>query len=146
VSQYGEVQEGLPVGKVLLAEDEPALARVYARALLAMGVQAEHQPNGALALRRILVEDFDVLVSDVRMPQMSGLELLREVRLRRPDMPVVLLTAHLDAEQYGEARDLGTVRYLLKPVGMDQFARAVQSALQLRAVWRRRSARRAEVG
>jgi DNA-binding response OmpR family regulator len=133
-------------GPILLAEDEPALARVYGRALAASGFCVEHVANGALALSRVLVGDYAVVVSDICMPEMSGIDLLRELRLQRPDLPVVLLTARLDAETYGQARDLGSVRYLLKPVRMEQLARAVTSAYELRAAWLRRSARRAVNG
>jgi DNA-binding response OmpR family regulator len=138
--------EGTPHGKILLVEDEPALARVYARALLASGFVVHHAPNGALGLARALEEDFDVVVSDVCMPEMSGLELLRHLRQQRPDMPVILLTAQLDSDLYSQARDLGSVRYLLKPVRMEQLARAVQSGFEIRAAWRRRNARRAAAG
>jgi two-component system response regulator YesN len=94
----------------------------------------------------VLASDFDVVVSDVCMPEMDGIELLREIRKHRPEVPVVLMTARLDAEVYGHARDLGSVRYLLKPVRMAQLARAVQSAFELRASWRKRSARRSAAG
>ena len=133
-------------GRILLAEDEPALAHVYARALTAAGFQVEHEPDGARALERVLARDFDVVVSDVGMPEMDGIALLREIRQQRPEIPVVLLTARLDAEAYGHARDLGSVRYLLKPVRMEQLARAVQSAFELRASWLKRNARRAAAG
>ncbi len=133
-------------GHILLAEDEPALARVYARALSAAGFRVDHELNGARALYRVLEQPFDVVVSDVCMPEMSGIELLREIRKQRPQIPVVLLTAQLDAATYGQARDLGSVRYLLKPVRMEQLARAVQSAFELRAVWMKRASRRASAG
>jgi CheY-like chemotaxis protein len=135
-----------PQGRILLAEDEPALARVYCRALSASGFHVDHEVNGARALARVLDEPYDVVVSDVCMPEMSGIELLRELRLQRPDLPVVLLTAQLDADTYGRARDLGSVRYLLKPVRMEQLARAVQSAFEVRAAWVRRTARRTAAG
>jgi two-component system response regulator TctD len=138
--------QGVVPGRILLVEDEPALARVYARALLASGFQIEHEPNGVRGLARALEVDFDVVVSDVCMPEMDGIELLRHLRVQRPDIPVILLTARLDASTYGRARDLGSVRYLLKPVRMEQLARAVQNAFELRAAWRRRSARRAAAG
>lgn len=130
---------------VLLAEDEPALARVYGRALAASGFVVDHVPNGALALGRALTGDYAVLISDVCMPEMGGIELLSEIRRQLPDLPVVLLTARLDAETYGKARDLGSVRYLLKPVRMEQLARAVTSAYDLRSAWLRRNARRAAI-
>jgi CheY-like chemotaxis protein len=130
-------------GRILVAEDEPPLARVYARVLVADGFDVQTASDGAQALSWLLAGQYDVLVSDVCMPRMTGLELLREVRRSLPELPVVLLTGQLDAEVYGQARDLGSVRYLLKPVGMEQLARAVRSAYDLRASWLRTKTRRA---
>lgn len=126
-----------------MAEDEPALARVYARALSAAGFGVDYELNGARALARVLAEPFDVVVSDVGMPELGGLALLEEIRRHRPDLPVVLLTGHRDADAYGRARDLGSVRYLLKPLRLEQLAHAVESAFALRGVWLRRAARKA---
>ena len=114
-----------------------------ARVLVADGFHVQMVSDGAQALSCLLAEPYDVLVSDVCMPNMTGLELLREVRRSLPELPVVLLTGQLDAEAYGQARDLGSVRYLLKPVGMEQLARAVRSAYELRASWMRTKMRRA---
>jgi DNA-binding NtrC family response regulator len=130
-------------GRILVAEDEAPLARVYARVLVADGFEVHTASDGAQALSWLLASPYDVLVSDVCMPRMTGLELLRQVRLSLPELPVVLLTGQLDAEAYGQARDLGSVRYLLKPVGMEQLARAVRSAYDLRASWIRTKMRRA---
>jgi DNA-binding NtrC family response regulator len=125
------------LGRILLVEDEPALARVFARALNAAGFQVEQARDGMEGLERLLQRPFDALLSDISMPRLTGLELLEKVRQAQPDLPVVLMTAHLDAERYGRARDMGTVRYLLKPVGLQQLTRAMDSAVKLGAAWRR---------
>jgi CheY-like chemotaxis protein len=130
-------------GHVLLVDDEPALARVFARALEAAGFAVDVAGDGVEGLNRLLAGSYDVLVSDVCMPRMSGLRLLDSTRKLRPDIPVVLMTAQLDPTTYERARELGTVRYLLKPFTLEQLARAVRSAAMLRAIWRRTSARRA---
>jgi DNA-binding NtrC family response regulator len=72
---------------------------------------------------------------------MDGLDLLQQVKRLRPDVPVVIVTAQVDERAYAIARELGTVRYLLKPTTMDQLARAVENAAMLRAA-RVRSAQR----
>jgi two-component system chemotaxis response regulator CheY len=128
--------------RVLLVDDEPALARVYARALVAAGFEVDLASDGIEGLNRLLAGSYDVLVSDICMPRMSGLRLLDAIRKMRPDIPVVLMTAQLDPATYERARELGTVRYLLKPFALDQLARAVRSAAMLRAAWQRSSARR----
>jgi len=127
---------------VLVVEDEPTLARVYTRALVAAGFEVDHAPDGAAGLERLLAGNYAAVVSDVCMPRLSGLDLLERVQQLAPGLPVVLMTAQLDPEAYARARDLGSVRYLLKPVRMAQLVNAVQSAVMLGAAWARTEARR----
>jgi CheY-like chemotaxis protein len=119
--------------RVLLVEDERVLARVYSRALVAAGFTVDTAADGAEGFERFLSGSYDVVVSDVSMPRMTGLDLLEQVRRLRPNVPVVLITARLDQSAYEQAHGMGTARYLLKPVTMEQLARAVQGAAMLRA-------------
>jgi DNA-binding NtrC family response regulator len=128
--------------RVLLVDDDPTLVRIYLRALEAAGFSVETATDGLEGLNRLLVGSYDVVVSDVCMPRMNGLRLLDSVRRMRPDVPVVLMTAELDPLAYEKAKELGSVRYLIKPFSLDQLAREVRRATQLRAVWRKMSARR----
>ncbi|HXN32288.1 MAG TPA: response regulator [Polyangiaceae bacterium] len=128
--------------RVLLVEDERVLARVYSRALVASGFLVDIASDGAEGFERLLAGSYDVVVSDVCMPRMNGLDLLEQVRRLRPNVPVVLITAQLDEQAYEQARGLGAARYLLKPVTMDQLARAVQGAARLRAALVRTKKRR----
>jgi DNA-binding response OmpR family regulator len=127
--------------RVLLVEDDQMLARIYSRALTAAGFVVDLAADGAEGFERLLAGTYDVVVSDLCMPRMDGLDLLQQVRRLRPDVPVVIVTAQVDERAYTMARELGTVRYLLKPTTMDQLARAVESAAMLRAA-RVRSAQR----
>jgi DNA-binding NtrC family response regulator len=128
--------------RVLLVDDEPALARVYARALAAAGFDVDLAEDGVAALNRLMAEPYDIVVTDVCMPRMSGLRLLDAIRGLRPDVPVVLMTAQLDPQTYERAREMGSVRYLLKPFRLEQLANAVRSAAMLREVWQRTARRR----
>jgi len=119
--------------RILVVEDERVLGRVYSRALVAAGFAVDLAADGAEALERLLGVSYDVLVSDVCMPRMDGIDLLRQVRRSRPNVPVVLVTAHLDERSYELAHTLGAARFLRKPVTMEQLARAVESAALLRA-------------
>jgi DNA-binding NtrC family response regulator len=126
----------------LIADDEPALARVYANTLRSVGFEVELVADGAQALELLLERDYTALISDVRMPGLNGIELLREVRQRRPNVPVILVTGQRDAEIYDAARDLGSLRYLLKPVRMEQLIRAVHNAKDLHSAWVRQASHR----
>jgi CheY-like chemotaxis protein len=118
---------------VLVVEDDPALLRMYARGLEAVGYVVQGACDGAEALRLVTTAPFDTVVSDLRMPRMSGLDLALEVRRRIPELPILLMTAQLDPQAYAQARAAGVVRYLLKPVGLEQLARAVSTAVKLKA-------------
>jgi DNA-binding response OmpR family regulator len=129
-------------GRILLVEDDPTLARIFGRALVAAGFLVDHAGDGVEGLAKLACGDYDAVMSDVCMPRLSGLELLEHVRWSQPDLPVVLLTAQLDAHTYGKARDMGSLRYLLKPVSIDQLVRAAENAVVLYGILRRTRARR----
>jgi DNA-binding NtrC family response regulator len=129
--------------RVLVVEDEFALARLYVRALVAAGYRVDHAPDATNGLRLLRAGAYDLVLSDVCMPGMSGLDLLNEIRLKWPDIPVILVTAQLDADLYSRAREMGTVRYLLKPVALEKLANAVENGVKLRATLLRLQERRA---
>jgi DNA-binding NtrC family response regulator len=118
-----------PVPRVLLVDDDAVLGRIYACALVAAGFSVDLAKDGAEGLERLLAGSYDVVVSDLCMPRMTGLDLLQQVRRMRRDVPVILMTAQLDAKAYELAREMGTMRYLIKPMKMEQLARAVERAV-----------------
>ncbi len=131
--------------RVLLVEDEPRLLRMYGRGLEAAGYTVVGVSGGAEALGRLDDTSFDVVVSDICMAGIGGLELAIRARRLAPELPFVLMTAVLDADVYARARDAGVVRYLLKPICFEQLARAVDNAVKLRASLLRIQERKARV-
>jgi DNA-binding NtrC family response regulator len=120
--------------RVLVVEDDVMLARVYSRALTAAGFSVDLAADGAEGFERLLASSYDVVLSDLRMPRMDGLDLLRQVQRMRPNVAVVLMTAALDNATYAAAREImESVRYLAKPMTMEHLARAVKTAATLRA-------------
>src|SRR5262245_43541296 len=81
-------------GRILLVDDEPAILRVYTRILSESGYTIECASGGAQALEHLARESFDVIVSDIAMPGMTGIQLLRAVRSRDLDVPVILATGN----------------------------------------------------
>jgi DNA-binding NtrC family response regulator len=132
--------------RVLVVEDELALARLYVRALVAAGHRVDHVANGTDGLRLLHSNPYDLVLSDVCMPGLSGLDLLNEIRVKWPDIPVILVTAQLDADLYSRAREIGSVRYLLKPVSLEKLANAVEHGLKLRTTLLRSQERRRQSG
>lgn len=118
-------------GRILVVDDEPALAKVLARILKAAGFSVESVSSGQEAAALIKSQSFDALVSDVSMPEVGGLDLLRQVQAHDLDLPVVLLTGAPSVESAAHAVDLGAFRYLVKPVDPDTLISAVTSAVAM---------------
>jgi EAL domain-containing protein (putative c-di-GMP-specific phosphodiesterase class I) len=105
-----------PRTRVLLVDDEPAIARSLARLLGAAGHDVTSAHGGEEAVALLANASFDVIVSDIRMPGMDGLTLLRAIRARDLDVPVAFMTGSPALETVVEAMEHGAFRYLMKPV------------------------------
>lgn len=112
-------------------DDEAALSRAYVQLLKRQGFRAESCNSAQEALRLSSTEDFDCIVTDINMPGMNGVELLRQVRAHDRDVPVVLLTGAPAIESAAEAVNYGALQYLLKPVKADDLVASVRRAVQL---------------
>jgi EAL domain-containing protein (putative c-di-GMP-specific phosphodiesterase class I) len=115
--------------RVLLIDDHPKLLRALARLLGHAGYQVETAPDGRTALEHLRASSFDVIVSDIMMPHMSGLELLKAVRQLDLDVPVILMTGAPAMESAAEAVEYGAFRYLCKPVESAALEAAVRRAV-----------------
>ena len=89
-------------------------------------------PKEALAAFRAQPQDFDIVVTDLSMPHMSGFELAREVLALRPGMPVLMTTGYIRAEDEDSARAAGIRELILKPVTMDELGRVLDAKLRNR--------------
>lgn len=119
--------------RILAVDDEPSLLHFYERTLSAHGYSVVTAENAEEALRALDAggPPFDVIVSDLWMPGKTGLDLLREVRVRDLDLPLMIVTAAPDLETALRALDEGVLRYLLKPVRGEQLVEAVRRAVAL---------------
>ena len=126
--------------RILLVDDDAAFVLAGRELLLrqrrAFHVDTASDAEGALSAIR--QQNYDVVVSDIRMPGLNGIQLLMECQRIRPDIPVVLMTAYDDSELEEEAAKLGVYAFLHKPIDCDTFASVVGRAA-LRAFIRRKS-------
>jgi EAL domain-containing protein (putative c-di-GMP-specific phosphodiesterase class I) len=120
--------------KVLVADDEDTLRRHYERTLSAAGFAVHSVPDGSSALRALADTSFDVIVSDIGMPGMNGLELLQRVRAHDLDVPVVLVTGAPSIETAVHAVEHGALRYLVKPVESQLLVKVVADAVRLHRI------------
>jgi EAL domain-containing protein (putative c-di-GMP-specific phosphodiesterase class I) len=118
-------------GVILLVDDEPAIARAYARTLSAAGFSVETATDGRAAADAARRRTFDVIVSDIAMPELNGLELLRMVREHDLDVPFVLMTGGPAVDSAVRAVEYGALRYLIKPIDPAELEEVVARACRL---------------
>lgn len=116
------------MAKVLLVDDDHMVLRAYSSVLERARHSVEKADDGDGALERLRAEAFDVVVSDISMPRMNGLEFLRAVRERDLDVPVVLMTAAPELKTAIKAVEYGALRYFAKPVEPAELLEAVHRA------------------
>ncbi|HEY5728733.1 MAG TPA: response regulator transcription factor [Anaerolineales bacterium] len=104
------------VGHILIIDDEASLRQTMARILQRADYEVTTAANGEEGLTLVSEHPFDLVFSDIRMPDMSGLELLKIIHAKFPDLPVILFTAQPDLNSAVEAVRSGATDYLLKPL------------------------------
>src|SRR5689334_10643296 len=117
-----------PKGSVLLVDDDEQVLRMHQRTLERAGYAIRTASNGVQAMEKLSAGGIDAILSDLSMPQMDGITLLRAVREKDLDLPVVLMTGEPRLETAVEAVKLGALRYLIKPVALQSLVREVQYA------------------
>lgn len=120
-----------PKGKILLVDDDENLRRAEERLLVRAGYVVETARDGREAAARLRDGGFDAIVTDIAMPELDGIGLLREARAVDLDLPVILVTANPAIESAAEAVHFGAFRYLLKPVDGEVLLREVRRATRL---------------
>ncbi|MGH7786724.1 MAG: sigma-54-dependent transcriptional regulator, partial [Candidatus Binatia bacterium] len=131
--------------RVVIVDDEERMAAVVAMALGREGYDCEPCPSAAAALAAIEARGADVVVSDLRMPDMDGIELLRRLRTSHPTLPVILLTAHGSLPSAVAAMREGAFDYVAKPFDNDELRALVARALELTRLARENRLLRQEV-
>ncbi len=107
--------------RILIVDDEPSLLLTLAANLELEGLEVETAASGAIALELIKKQSFDLVLSDVRMPNMNGVELFREIHKLYPKLPVILMTAFAMESLIEQAIREGAFTVLPKPFDVDQL-------------------------
>lgn len=118
-------------GRILLADDEPEPLRAMARVLKASGFAVDTARSGDDALAQLNNKAYDAILSDISMPGVDGIELLRRIHDHDADVPVVLITGAPAVETAVLALDYGAYKYLLKPVSPDRLEEVATKAVQM---------------
>jgi putative nucleotidyltransferase with HDIG domain len=119
---------------ILVVEDDPMVNSFCARLLHMKGYSVKTVFNGREALTMLQTNRFDLVLTDLQMPEMGGMELLREMREQHPDIDTIMFTAYATVETAREALKLGAFDYLTKPFSVDELERTVRRAVEWRRV------------
>ncbi|HMI92830.1 MAG TPA: EAL domain-containing protein [Polyangiales bacterium] len=115
----------------LVVDDEEAIGRAHARALAAVGFQVSTATSGQAAIEALALQTFDVILSDIDMPGMSGIALLERVRQHDGDVPVIMITGQPSLETAVAAIEYGALRYLTKPINLKDLTKVAEDAVRL---------------
>ena len=115
--------------RVLVVDDEPSVLRALELILRKKGHDVVALDSPIAATQRLASEDFDVAMLDIRMPELSGIELLNAVKHRRPEIEVVMMTGHATVETALAAVKAGAYDYLTKPLDVRRFLTLIDEML-----------------
>jgi EAL domain-containing protein (putative c-di-GMP-specific phosphodiesterase class I) len=123
----------MPTGKarILLVDDEASLLATSSEILRDAGFSVTACTNGREAMEALSEGGFDAVISDIRMPGLDGIGVLRAVREHDADLPVVLTTGEPSLEGVSEALDYGALHYLIKPVALEKLVETARRAVRL---------------
>ena len=118
------------MAKILVVDDEEYMLKLFRKILAKEGHEVLSADSGAEAVALVKEEAFDLMISDLVMPDFDGMDLLKEVKTRYPDMPFIVITAYGTVESAVEAMKTGAFDYLTKPFRKDDILLVVGKALQ----------------
>jgi two-component system, NtrC family, response regulator PilR len=119
------------ISSVLLVDDEPDILELLELALSKMGLQVDKAGNVSEALAKLASRRYDLCLTDMRLPDGDGLQIVQHIAKQNLDVPVAVITAHGNMENAVTALKAGAFDYLSKPVSLDQLRALVKSALKL---------------
>ena len=119
---------------ILIADDEPHVIRILKLSLERAGYRVDSVPNGEMALERTLANPPDALITDIQMPKMDGIQLLKGIKGIDPTTPVIIMTAYASEQSAIDAVNLGAFSYMQKHCKNDEIKMVVRNALALKQV------------
>jgi len=121
-------KNGAKTPLILIVDDDPGQRSLLDSFLRSQGFETRVASSGQQALEMLRAQEFSMMISDVRMPGLSGLETLRRARQERVVLPVLLVTAYADIREAVDAMRDGALNYLAKPIDLDELLATVQQA------------------
>lgn len=119
---------------ILIIDDEAGMRDMISRLFSDAGYETATAPDGAAGLQAAIAGDFDLVLLDMSLPKMSGLEVLNGIKENKPDLPVIMITAYGSTQTAVEALKLGAYDYIAKPFDVDEIQVIAERALEQRRV------------
>lgn len=120
--------------RILIVDDETEARDILTLRLKRRGAAPAYAPGGREALEWLKEHQADIVLLDIKMPDMDGLEVLRCLRADYPDLPVIILSGHADMDDAAKGMELGAFFYLLKPVDLDDLTHKIEDASRMSAL------------
>jgi DNA-binding NtrC family response regulator len=118
--------------RILVVDDEELVRDAFESSIQRMGYEVDVASSGPKALELLSSTDYDLILSDIKMPQMSGIELLKQIKEQSAESVVIMVTAHGTVESSFEAMELGAFNFIHKPVNLDELEIMVEKGLEHR--------------
>ncbi len=116
--------------KLLIIDDERSILELLSTVFKKEGYEVKTSLSASKALDLIEKQDYDLVISDIKLPEMSGMEILRKVKLKKPELPFVMITAYGSIKQAVEALKVGALDYVLKPFDVEELKIVVAQGLE----------------
>ena len=124
--------------KILLVDDEKTMVKYLSRRLIKRGFDVSVAYSGLSALEEIKKIDFDLVLLDVLMPEMDGIETLKEIKKIKPETEVIMLTGHASVEVGIEGMKSGAFNYIMKLFDPDELVKEINLACEHRRILKNR--------
>ncbi|MFQ5646055.1 MAG: response regulator [bacterium] len=115
--------------RILVVEDEEAARLKLTRLLENYDFHVVGKADGKQALEELGSNNYDLIITDLKMPQMNGIDLLREAKKINPYLGIIIVTAYGEVDTYLEAMNLGAFEYLNKPIKLEELMRVIKKVL-----------------
>jgi two-component system OmpR family response regulator len=125
--------------KILIVDDEKDFLETIVKRLQARNINVTGVESGFKALELIADRDFDVVILDVKMPGLDGIETLRELKKKKPLLEVIMLTGHASVESGIQGMQLGAFDYVMKPVALDELLEKMRQAYERKLIQERKA-------
>ena len=122
---------------ILLVDDEQTMVKYLSKRLIKKGFEISIAYNGLDALEQVKAADFDVILLDVLMPGMNGIDTLKEIKKIKPETEVIMLTGHASVEVGIEGMKAGAFNYIMKPFDPNELMTEINLAYEQRRIMRK---------